>query len=201
MLRRIAVVGIVGTLFTNLAGFAPASAGGGGCHAEETSFANVKEISMQAACFTPTFARVPVGTEVTWINRDLMVHTVTGANIAWGNVDDLSVDETISVRFNEAGVYPYYCIYHPGMAGAVLVGDANAAGAVGKISDSGAIDTVSAKRASVPVAAKKATRSGAGPLATAGIAAVACVAGFGVGRVRRNSARGPEEQAALRGDV
>ena len=191
MVRRIALVGIVTAMVTNIAALAPASAGGGGCHAEETSFANVKQIAMQAACFTPTFARVPVGAEVTWINNDVgMVHTVTGANLAWGNLEDLALNDTIGVRFTKAGVYPYYCIYHPGMAGAVLVGDANAAGAVGKISDAGAINTVSANRVSSRVAAPKENAgSGTAPLTTASIAAVACVAGFGVGRVRRNRAR------------
>jgi hypothetical protein len=31
---------------------------------------------------------------------------------------------SVSYSFDEAGVYPYVCTWHPGMVGAVVVGDA-----------------------------------------------------------------------------
>lgn len=198
MVKRMALVGIVTALFTSLAAFVPASAGGGGCHADRTTTARETTIIMSRACFTPTFARVSVGDTVTWINKDQMAHTVTGANLAWGDLKDLYVDDRVSMRFTKAGTYPYYCIYHPGMAGAVLVGDANAPGAVGTIEDVTStvsnIDTSSAQRASTRLPATRTSGPGSG-MATAAIATLACVAGFGVGRVRRNRARGADPAA------
>jgi hypothetical protein len=31
--------------------------------------------------------------------------------------------ETVSYRFDQDGVYPYSCLIHPGMVGAIVVGD------------------------------------------------------------------------------
>ncbi len=61
------------------------------------------------------------GDSVTWTNRDAASHTVTGANQAWGNVDEFGRDEVVSFTFAEAGVYPYVCVLHPMMLGAVSV--------------------------------------------------------------------------------
>jgi plastocyanin len=189
MVKRFALVGLLSGLVTSFAGFAPASAGGGGCHADQTTTARETTIIMSQACFIPNFARVNVGDTVTWVNKDQMTHTVTGVNLAWGSLKDMNVDDRVSMRFTKAGTYPYYCIYHPGMAGAVLVGDANALGAVGKIADVTStvsqIDTSSAQRASSTVPATKSAGSTSGGT-IAGIASIACLAGFGAGRVRRS---------------
>jgi plastocyanin len=196
MVKRIAFVGIVTALFSSLAAFVPASAGGGGCHADQTTSARETTVILSQACFMPNFARVNVGDTVTWINKDQLAHTVTGVNLAWGGLNDLDFDDKVSMKFTKAGTYPYYCVYHPGMAGAVLVGDANALGAVGRIADITStvsnVDTSSAQRASARLPAAKDT--GPSGITIATIALAACVAGFGLGRVRR--ARGVENSAA-----
>jgi len=78
--------------------------------------------------------RVPVGGTVTWTNDDSTEHTVTGVGGAWGSYDVLGPGATVAHDFPVSGVYPYYCAIHPGMAGAVVVGDGRpgttAAGAV-----------------------------------------------------------------------
>lgn len=187
MVKRIAFAGIVAALFTGLAAFVPASAGGGGCHADQTTSAREKTVILSQACFMPNFARVNVGDTVTWINKDQLAHTVTGVNMAWGSEKDLYVDDRVSMRFTKAGTYPYYCIYHPGMAGAVLVGDANALGAVGTMTDVTStvqqIDTTSAQRAGARIPVAK--DSGTSGVTIATIALATCLAGFGLGRVRR----------------
>ena len=63
---------------------------------------------------------VPVGTTVTWVNRDDDVHTVvsrTQAFISRG----MDTDETFSFTFTKPGVYEYFCTLHPLMTGKVIV--------------------------------------------------------------------------------
>ena len=81
---------------------------------------------MRESCLHPVIARVEAGESVTWTNRDSTVHTVTGANMSWGSRDALSGSR--EVGFEQPGVYPYYCVAHPWMAGVVVVGDASGPG-------------------------------------------------------------------------
>ena len=79
----------------------------------------------------PTVVRVDAGSTITWTNRDEALHTVTGTDVrsgrpgagSWGSLEELSQNQTFSHTFNDAGVYPYYCMLHPGMIGAVVVGN------------------------------------------------------------------------------
>ena len=64
------------------------------------------------------------GATVTWTNKDSETHTVTGLGFRWGSEGDLLAGNAISYRFVQSGIYPYSCIIHPGMVGAVVVGDA-----------------------------------------------------------------------------
>jgi hypothetical protein len=41
---------------------------------------------------------------------------------------ELAPDQSASFEFKEEGTFPYVCIYHPGMAGAIVVGDGQGAG-------------------------------------------------------------------------
>jgi len=80
-------------------------------------------VDLVSACFSPTVIRILPGQKVTWTNRDSMAHTVTGAAYQWGSTDQLSLGQTVSFRFAASGVFPYFCLIHPGMVGAVVVGD------------------------------------------------------------------------------
>lgn len=109
----------------------PALAGGGGCHADDQSEAATATVRMQGSCFTPTIARVAPGERVTFVNDDSAAHTVTGASVLWGSLNHLAATGTVEVAFDQPGVYPYVCTLHPGMLGAVVVGDGTAALAAG----------------------------------------------------------------------
>ena len=100
-----------------------ASAGGGGCHDPNRTEARGTTVDVGKNCFGPTVLRVAVDDIVTWKNYDPVVHTITFA----GDVLDQEIkpEETVNFRFTSAGVYPYYCLIHPRMAGAVIVGDAD----------------------------------------------------------------------------
>ena len=78
------------------------------------------EITIDNFSFGPQTANVPVGTTVTWINRDDIPHTVVSTDgVFKSKVRD--TDEKFSYTFDKAGTYPYYCSVHPKMTGKVIV--------------------------------------------------------------------------------
>jgi hypothetical protein len=81
---------------------------------------------MSGACFTPTSLRIAPGGAVTFVNRDPMTHNVGG--IGWGDLEDMVEGDAFTATFADPGVYPYACSYHPGMTGAIVVGDGTGAG-------------------------------------------------------------------------
>ena len=98
------------------------ASGGGGCGRAVTD-ADGTSVSIRNFCFGPTIVRVPEGETVTWVNRDDVPHVVLGANAAWGGYGKVRGGGEVSYRFVSSGVYPYVCTYHPGMIGAVVVGN------------------------------------------------------------------------------
>jgi plastocyanin len=124
MIRRLSVSAGFGLLLVlTLPSFS--AAGGGGCHTGATQ-GNGTDVEIADACFTPTILHIDPGQSVTWTNTDPFVHNVT-AN-SWGHFDDLLGGHSFTANFQDAGVYPYACTYHPGMSGAVVVGDGLSAG-------------------------------------------------------------------------
>ena len=72
--------------------------------------------------FDPPELTVPVGTEVTWLNRDDVPHTATStAKPKAFDSGALDTDETYSHVFKAAGEYEYFCAVHPKMTGRVVV--------------------------------------------------------------------------------
>jgi plastocyanin len=124
MIRRLSVSATVGLLLVlTLPAFS--AAGGGGCHTGATQGKGA-DVEIAEACFTPTVLHVDPGQSVTWTNMDSFAHNIT-AN-SWGHFDDMLKGDSFTATFGDAGVYPYACTYHPGMSGAVVVGDGLGAG-------------------------------------------------------------------------
>ena len=71
------------------------------------------------ALFEPEFV-VAVGTEVTWTNRDTVLHTVTAKN---GSSDSNAFGrgERYAKLFSEPGRWEFFCVLHRTMIGAVVV--------------------------------------------------------------------------------
>jgi plastocyanin len=75
--------------------------------------------------FEPADIEVAVGTTVTWVNADIVNHTVTSGPA--GDPDgmfDESLDsggDDATVTFDEAGTFDYYCDLHRSMVGTVTV--------------------------------------------------------------------------------
>jgi plastocyanin len=100
---------------------------GGGCHpgADGSQYMEgdgTAVIRMDTCSFAPTASRVAVGTTVRFLNTATVQHQVVGRSGSWGSVL-LEPGQEHSETFAAAGVYPYTCPLHPGMVGAILVGD------------------------------------------------------------------------------
>ncbi|HJR18798.1 MAG TPA: cupredoxin domain-containing protein [Actinomycetota bacterium] len=108
-------------LFAVLSLATTASAGGGGCHNPQQTDRAGTTVDVGKNCFGPTVLRVAQGQTVTWFNYDPIVHTITAAGGLFDK--EIQPEETYTFKFTSAGVYPYYCLLHARMAGAVVVGD------------------------------------------------------------------------------
>ena len=67
------------------------------------------------------------GTDVTFVNEDEGISHNVGGSL-WGNFEDMYAGDTYTATFGEAGIFPFACSYHPGMTGAIVVGDGKGAG-------------------------------------------------------------------------
>jgi plastocyanin len=104
---------------------ARAALGGGYCHTPATDGRGTT-VTMREYCYNPTVLRVPAGGQVTFVNADNVAHPTVGRGSDW--VADVAGDGRATVRFDEPGVYPYFCHEHLGMIGVVVVGDGRGAG-------------------------------------------------------------------------
>ena len=78
------------------------------------------QIAISGMAFSPSSTTVTVGTTVTWTNSDNMIHTVT-SNSGTFDSGDMGNGKTFSFTFSTAGTYSYYCKYHGGMTGVIIV--------------------------------------------------------------------------------
>jgi plastocyanin len=78
------------------------------------------EVKIDNFSFGPAELTVPVGTTVTWTNRDDIPHTVV-SNDKLFKSKVLDTDEKFSFTFSKPGTYPYFCSIHPKMTGNVVV--------------------------------------------------------------------------------
>ena len=86
---------------------------------DQPSAANA-DVKIDNFSFGPQTVTVPVGTTVTWTNRDDIPHTVVSTDGLF-NSKVRDTDEKFSYTFAKAGTYPYYCSVHPKMTGKVVV--------------------------------------------------------------------------------
>ncbi len=98
----------------------PAALAGGYCHTPATDGRGTT-VTMEDYCYNPTVLRVPAGGQVTFVNRDKVAHPTVGRGREW--FADVVGAGRATVRFDKAGIYPYFCHEHIGMIGVVVVGD------------------------------------------------------------------------------
>ena len=80
------------------------------------------EVKIDNFAFTPGTVTVKAGSQVTWINRDDLPHTVDSSQGKFKSAAlDTDQEFQFRFRFTEAGEYPYYCRMHPKMSGSITV--------------------------------------------------------------------------------
>lgn len=128
--RPLAVFALV---LAGSAALGTATAAGGGCAPATVATSGTGlAVAIRDCGFAPTILRVPVGGTVTFTNAEAYLpHVVSG--VGWGSLSytssTLQPGQSQTQRFEVPGVYPYMCYLHPGMAGAIIVGDATTVGA------------------------------------------------------------------------
>ena len=119
MRRSVFITGLAAALVLGMGVFGTGQKSSVASAQEETA---TTEVKIDNFSFGPVTLTVPVGTTVTWTNRDDIPHTVV-------STDDpktfkskvLDTDEKFSFTFSKAGTYPYFCSIHPKMTGNVIV--------------------------------------------------------------------------------
>jgi plastocyanin len=77
-------------------------------------------VTIEDFAFNEATIEIAAGTTVTWTNNDTAPHTVTSTE---GVFDSGRLDgsATFSFTFTEPGEYAYFCEFHPGMQGTIVV--------------------------------------------------------------------------------
>ena len=87
---------------------------------EDSSTPGENEVVMQNIQFDPQNLTIEVGTTVTWVNEDDVLHTVKEENNLFFS-EDMASGDTFEYTFNEPGTYDIVCTIHPSMTGTITV--------------------------------------------------------------------------------
>src|SRR4051812_10720924 len=79
------------------------------------------EVAVDNFRFSPATTSVPVGTTITWTNRDDVPHVVVSTEQKFKS-PVLDTDGKFSHLFDAPGAYNYFCSLHPKMTGRIVVG-------------------------------------------------------------------------------
>ena len=185
MKRRILAFASLGLLVLGSIAAPALVSAGGGCHAGADGSTYMEGdgttvIRMDTCSFAPTVSRVAPGTTVRFMNTATLQHQVVGRSATWGSVL-LDPGQEHSETFQAAGIYPYTCPLHPGMVGAIVVGDGAPAAA-----DAGSPAPADLASATHPTA-DTATTTDPIPLVVTGLAGLGV--GLGIGALAMRSRR------------
>ncbi|OBF73533.1 amidase [Mycobacterium sp. 852002-51613_SCH5001154] len=78
------------------------------------------QVNIDGFAFAPATLTVPVGTTVTWTNRDEEPHTVAASDGSFHS-PGMGTGATFTHTFSDAGTFDYVCSIHPMMRGSVVV--------------------------------------------------------------------------------
>ena len=70
--------------------------------------------------FDPATVTVTAGDTVAWSNADLVPHTATARDAAWDS-KSIAANGAWRMVSPTPGTHEYYCVFHPGMKGTVVV--------------------------------------------------------------------------------
>ncbi|PYV77375.1 MAG: amicyanin [Acidobacteria bacterium] len=86
----------------------------------ESAKPSAPEVKIDNFTFTVPSVTVAAGTEVTWVNRDDIPHTVVSQEGVFKS-KALDTDDKFSFKFSQPGTYHYFCSIHPKMTAEVVV--------------------------------------------------------------------------------
>lgn len=78
------------------------------------------QVEINNFAFMPGTITVPVGTQVTWTNKDEIPHNVVSSDKTIKS-KVLDTNEQFTFTFTEPGTFSYICTIHPRMKGTVVV--------------------------------------------------------------------------------
>jgi plastocyanin len=78
-------------------------------------------VTISGQAFAPEELTVAAGTTVTWVNDDSEPHTATGNDREALQSGTLMPGDSFSQAFSEAGTIEYFCEFHAGMRGTLIV--------------------------------------------------------------------------------
>ena len=79
-------------------------------------------MAIENFAFNPQTIEIAVGDTVTWTNNDTAQHTVTQSPSGSGfQSGGLAQGATFEQTFDTAGTFDYFCEFHSGMTGTVVV--------------------------------------------------------------------------------
>ncbi|HXG99714.1 MAG TPA: cupredoxin domain-containing protein [Sphingomicrobium sp.] len=76
-------------------------------------------IIIEAMKFGPMPSEVQAGDVIEWVNRDIFQHTATARDQSF-NID-LAPSASGQTVVKQSGAFPFYCTYHPGMEGRLVI--------------------------------------------------------------------------------
>jgi len=82
--------------------------------------ASPQEVKIDNFSFSTPELTVAAGTEVTWVNRDDIPHTVFSEDGSFHS-KALDTDDKYTFKFAKPGTYHYFCSIHPKMTGEIIV--------------------------------------------------------------------------------
>ncbi|PWG01281.1 cupredoxin domain-containing protein [Sphingosinicella humi] len=110
-----------GTLLLMAAGLAllPPSSTFGAASIAYAAAPKVHTVVMDKMKFGPVPKNIRAGDTILWVNRDMFRHTATARDKSF-NID-LPAGKSGKTVIRKSGKIPFYCIFHPGMKGQLVV--------------------------------------------------------------------------------
>jgi plastocyanin len=112
--------GLCLSMFGSGAAYAARAAGSTASMAAGAPAAQATEVKIDNFAFNPAVITVKSGTQVIWINKDDIPHTVDSSEGKFKS-SALDTDQKFEFKFSEPGEYPFFCRMHPKMTGKIIV--------------------------------------------------------------------------------
>jgi plastocyanin len=116
-------VGAVCLLLAALAAtIAGCGSGDGGTGSTSTGAdSGARAVTIADYLYDPEAITVPVGTTITFTNRDTTPHTATSKQSGVFESGSIDTGKSGKVTLEESGTFAYYCLFHPFMKGTIVV--------------------------------------------------------------------------------